>query len=146
MTFVSFASGSSGNCYLLTEGRAAVLLDTGISLRRIKTGLARRALTPDDLSAVLITHEHIDHVRGLTTLAKKCPAPLYATFGTAAAIQYPEPRLRAFAAGKEFTIKDLHVRSFRTSHDASSSRAPPRASRAVPPARWLTPRRRAALP
>ena len=49
MTFVSFASGSSGNCYLLTEGRAAVLLDTGISLRRIKTGLARRALTPDDL-------------------------------------------------------------------------------------------------
>lgn len=41
MTFVSFASGSSGNCYLLTEGRAAVLLDTGISLRRIKTGLAR---------------------------------------------------------------------------------------------------------
>ena len=38
MTFVSFASGSSGNCYLLTEGRAAVLLDTGISLRRIKTG------------------------------------------------------------------------------------------------------------
>ena len=71
MTFVSFASGSSGNCYLLTEGRAAVLLDTGISLRRIKTGLARRALTPDDLSAVLITHEHSDHVSGLDTFLKK---------------------------------------------------------------------------
>ena len=70
MTFVSFASGSSGNCYLLTEGRAAVLLDTGISLRRIKTGLARRALTPDDLSAVLITHEHSDHVAGLPMLLK----------------------------------------------------------------------------
>lgn len=55
------------------------------------------------------------------TLAKKCPAPLYATFGTAAAIQYPEPRLCTFAAGKEFTIKDLYVRSFRTSHDAKES-------------------------
>ena len=52
MNFVSFASGSSGNCYLLTEERTAVLIDAGISLRRIKTGLARRALTPDDLSAV----------------------------------------------------------------------------------------------
>ena len=78
-------------------------------------------LTLDDLDGILITHEHIDHVRGLTTLAKKCPAPLYATFGTAAAIQYPEPRLCTFAAGKEFTIKDLHVRSFRTSHDAKES-------------------------
>ena len=78
-------------------------------------------LTLDDLDGILITHEHIDHVRGLVTLAKKCPALLYATFGTAAAIQYPEPRLRAFAAGKEFTIKDLHVRSFRTSHDAKES-------------------------
>ena len=47
-----------------------MLLDLGISLRRIKTGLARRALTPDDLSAVLITHEHSDHVAGLPMLLK----------------------------------------------------------------------------
>ena len=70
MNFVSFASGSSGNCCLVTEGRTAVLIDAGISLRRIKAGLARRALTPDDLSAVLITHGHSDHTVGLAMLLK----------------------------------------------------------------------------
>ena len=65
MNFVSFASGSSGNCCLVTEGRTAVLIDAGISLRRIKAGLARRALTPDDLSAILITHGHSDHTARL---------------------------------------------------------------------------------
>ena len=121
MEFYTLASGSSGNCSLVCAGDTLLLIDAGISCRRITQSLAALNLTLDDLDGILITHEHIDHVRGLTTLAKKCPAPLYATFGTAAAIQYPEPRLRAFAAGKEFTIKDLHVRSFRTSHDAKES-------------------------
>lgn len=121
MEFYTLASGSSGNCSLVCAGDTLLLIDAGISCRRITQSLAVLDLTLDDLDGILITHEHIDHVRGLVTLAKKCPAPLYATFGTAAAIQYPEPRLRAFAAGKEFTIKDLHVRSFRTSHDAKES-------------------------
>ena len=121
LTLTTLASGSSGNCILLSGGGEHILIDAGISCRRITQSLAALDLTLDDLDGILITHEHIDHVRGLVTLAKKCPALLYATFGTAAAIQYPEPRLRAFAAGKEFTIKDLHIRSFRTSHDAKES-------------------------
>ncbi len=121
MEFYTLASSSAGNAALVCHNDTHLLIDAGISCRRITQSLAVLDLTLDDLDGILITHEHIDHVRGLVTLAKKCPAPLYATFGTAAAIQYPEPRLRAFAAGKEFTIKDLHIRSFRTSHDAKES-------------------------
>ena len=121
MEFYTLASSSAGNAALVCHNDTRLLIDAGISCRRITQSLAVLNLTLDDLDGILITHEHIDHVRGLVTLAKKCPAPLYATFGTAAAIQYPEPRLRAFAAGKEFTIKDLYVRSFRTSHDAKES-------------------------
>ena len=121
MEFYTLASSSAGNAALVCHNDTHLLIDAGISCRRITQSLAVLDLTLDDLDGILITHEHIDHVRGLVTLAKKCPAPLYATFGTAAAIQYPEPRLRAFATGKEFTIKDLHVRSFRTSHDAKES-------------------------
>ena len=121
MEFYTLASSSAGNAALVCHNDTRLLIDAGISCRRITQSLAALDLTLDDLDGILITHEHIDHVRGLVTLAKKCPALLYTTFGTAAAIQYPEPRLRAFAAGKEFTIKDLHVRSFRTSHDAKES-------------------------
>lgn len=121
MEFYTLASSSAGNAALACHNDTHLLIDAGISCRRITQSLAVLNLTLDDLDGILITHEHIDHVRGLTTLAQKCPAPLYATFGTAAAIQYPEPRLRAFATGKEFTIKDLHIRSFHTSHDAKES-------------------------
>ena len=108
MEFYTLASSSAGNAALVCHNDTHLLIDAGISCRRITQSLAVLNLTLDDLDGILITHEHIDHVRGLVTLAKKCPAPLYATFGTAAAIQYPEPRLCTFAAGKEFTIKDLH--------------------------------------
>ena len=98
MEFYTLASSSAGNAALVCHNDTHLLIDAGISCRRITQSLAVLNLTLDDLDGILITHEHIDHVRGLVTLAKKCPAPLYATFGTAAAIQYPEPRLRAFAA------------------------------------------------
>ena len=98
MEFYTLASSSAGNAALVCHNDTHLLIDAGISCRRITQSLAVLDLTLDDLDGILITHEHIDHVRGLVTLAKKCPAPLYATFGTAAAIQYPEPRLHAFAA------------------------------------------------
>ena len=109
MEFYTLASSSAGNAALVCHNDTHLLIDAGISCRRITQSLAVLNLTLDDLDGILITHEHIDHVRGLVTLAKKCPAPLYATFGTAA------------ATGKEFTIKNLHIRSFRTSHDAKES-------------------------
>ena len=121
MELYTLASSSAGNAALVCHESTHILIDAGISCRRIAQSLAALDLTLDDLDGILITHEHIDHVRGLATLAKKCPAPLYATFGTAAAIRYPDPCLHAFGAGAEFAIKGLRIRSFRTSHDAKES-------------------------
>ena len=119
MEFYTLASSSAGNAALVCHENTHILIDAGISCRRITQSLAALSLTLDDLDGILITHEHIDHVRALGTLQKKHAAPLYASFGTAAAISYPAPYLHVFAADETFTIKDLQIRSFRTSHDAA---------------------------
>ena len=126
MNIALFASGSSGNCYLLTEGRAAVLLDTGISLRRIKTGLARRALTPDDLSAVLITHEHSDHVAGLPMLLKyyknvKVYAPQTVAHALERAAAGLEGRIVPIPVGESVALKNFTLTAFPTMHDTPES-------------------------
>ena len=121
MEFYTLASSSAGNAALICHENTHILIDAGISCRRITQSLAALSLTLDDLDGILITHEHIDHVRALGTLQKKHAVPLYASFGTAAALDYPAPYLHAFAADETFTIKDLQIRSFRTSHDAKES-------------------------
>ena len=121
MEFYTIASSSAGNAALVCHEDTHILIDAGISCRRITQALATLSLTLADLDGILITHEHIDHVRGLGTLAKKCEAPLYASRGTASVLDYPAPRVRAFSAGDEFTVGVLHVRSFHTSHDVRES-------------------------
>ena len=121
MEFYTLASSSAGNAALVCHNDTHLLIDAGISCRRITQSLAVLDLTLDDLDGILITHEHIDHVRALGTLQKKHAVPLYASFGTAAALDYPAPYLHAFAADEAFAIKDLQIRSFRTSHDAKES-------------------------
>ena len=69
--YYSIASGSTGNCGLYRTEDAAILIDLGISFRRITTALAGVGLRPEELSAVLLTHEHIDHVKGLPMFLKK---------------------------------------------------------------------------
>ena len=70
----TLASGSSGNSLLVTDGRTHVLVDAGISCRRICTGLKELGVEPTELAGVLITHEHSDHISGLTTLTKQLTA------------------------------------------------------------------------
>ena len=70
LTFTTLASGSSGNAALVSCGDTHVLLDAGISARRITTGLKSLGVDPAELSAILITHEHHDHVSGLAVLTK----------------------------------------------------------------------------
>ena len=79
----AFASSSRGNCSLLYNQDTALLVDAGISCRKIKQRLQTAGLTPDDLSGILITHEHTDHIAGLSVLLKNYNIPLYATPGTA---------------------------------------------------------------
>ena len=124
MTLVhTLSSGSSGNALLLSCGESHLLLDAGISCRRITAALGELGLTPGDLTAILITHTHADHIAGLQTLLKRCGAPVFAT-GTAArdlAWRLPaaEDRLQTLdtVSGAQ-TVGDFAVTAFPTSHDA----------------------------
>jgi len=81
--FISFSSGSAGNCYLLRSGvreedRKGILIDTGISLRALKKGLETHAMNYESFSAILVTHDHLDHIRHLGSFCKKLHKPVYA--------------------------------------------------------------------
>lgn len=121
----TLASGSSGNALLVSGGGSHILIDAGISCRRITTALKGLGIDPADLSAVLVTHEHSDHVSGIATLVKKLPVKVYASAGTARQLAYRIPfrpeQLMAFGAGAEFDLGPFHCASFSTPHDAADS-------------------------
>lgn len=125
MRLTTFASGSSGNCALLSVNGVHILLDAGISYRRIKENLALSGLAPEALSAVLITHEHSDHICGLATLVKHCAAPICAPRTVAnrlkAAIAGVEQCLRTVPVGEPFKLDGLCLRCFHTPHDTDES-------------------------
>ena len=115
MEFYTLASGSSGNCSLVCAGDTLLLIDAGISCRRIEQSLRALGRTLGDLTAVFITHEHADHVGGLATLSKKSAAPIYVTRGVSHILTCP---VVAFTAGDTLEFAGCTVRSFSTSHDA----------------------------
>ena len=83
----SIASGSSGNCICVGNDDEHVLIDAGISGKRIENGLAEFDLKADDISAILVTHEHIDHIAGIGVMARRHNLPIYATAKTIEAIK-----------------------------------------------------------
>ncbi len=117
-------SGSSGNCAVVRCGETAVLVDAGLSLRETKRRLALRGVALEDVAAVLLTHEHSDHVHGALSLARKAGLPVYATAGTADAAGFPGPLfadVRTVRGGRDLVIGDLHVRVTSTPHDGVES-------------------------
>ncbi len=82
MDFCSIASGSSGNCIYVGSDQTSVLIDTGISRKRIVDGLHEIDRKPEELKGILITHEHSDHIKGLGVMSRKYHIPIYATAGT----------------------------------------------------------------
>ena len=124
LTLHTLASGSSGNAMLVSDGRTHILLDAGISARRIGRGLAQLGLRPGELAGVLITHEHSDHIAGLTTLLKNCPLPVWATRGTCGELRRRIPFVDGLvhaAPAEGFGLGSFWVRPFPTSHDAAES-------------------------
>lgn len=121
MEFYTLASSSSGNAALVRSGGTSILLDAGISARRIAQALSLLGMTPEDLDAILITHEHSDHVNGIATLTKKYAVPVYASRGTAHFLPQAGSALRIFEAGDALAVGELDIQSFRTSHDAADS-------------------------
>ncbi len=124
MEFCSFASGSSGNSYLVRTHETSILIDAGISGKKIFEALEKSGGVPDDIRGVLVSHGHIDHTRSLRVVAKKAgKADVYSTLGTWSEIRdrVPKERHIAVEAGEEFMVGDILVRPFATSHDADGS-------------------------
>lgn len=125
MNLTVFASGSSGNCALVRSGGTALLLDAGISFRRIKSALARRGLGMEDLAGVLVTHEHSDHVSGLRTLLKYAPVPLYVprtvAYHLTNVLPEAEAHVRVIPVGEPFPVGELTLTAFHTPHDTDES-------------------------
>ena len=124
-TVHTLASGSTGNALLLSCGESHLLLDAGISCRRVTAALRELGLEPGSLSAILITHTHADHISGLQTLLKRCGAPVFATerAGRELAWRLPdaEARLEVLDFGAPRSIGDVVVTAVPTSHDAPGS-------------------------
>lgn len=124
LRFCSFSSGSSGNSYLVRSEKTAILIDAGISGKKILEGLAYTGTAPGEVKAVMVTHEHSDHVQSLRVLHKRLPEMMtYSNLSTWECIRdrVPEGRHIAFESGDEFNVGDIHVRTFPTSHDAAES-------------------------
>jgi len=126
MRLSSIASGSSGNSVYVGTDRTHILVDAGISAKRIEEGLNRLGLTGSDLSAVVLTHEHSDHVKGLDVLARKYGFPVYATEGTLSALKdmdslknYPGDLLNIVCEGEKFLVGDMEINPFHIDHDAA---------------------------
>lgn len=121
LSFCSFSSGSSGNCYLVKSDTTAILVDAGISTKKILGGLSKVNMPSDEVMALLLTHEHSDHVKSLSTLIKKLnKVKAYANRKTWAAInQEVDPVKKSyFNTGEQFEIGDIRVTPFSVSHDA----------------------------
>lgn len=126
MTVVhTLASGSSGNALVILSGGTRILLDAGISCRRITASLAELGLAPGDLDAILITHTHTDHISGLRTLLKRTDAPVWATARAGRDLSYRLPeledRLCPAEPGVSFEIGSCTVTAVVTSHDAQGA-------------------------
>ncbi len=125
ITLCSIASGSSGNCIYIGTENTHLLVDAGISAKRMEEGLHSIGVEPDKLSAILITHEHTDHVQGLSVFSKRHAVPVYATAGTLTRYLSSGKcsaelagRLNEVEYGRSFSVGDIEVSPFAISHDA----------------------------
>ena len=119
MKICLLASGSKGNSILVESGKTRLLIDAGLSARELRKRLDSLGVEAESLDALLITHEHGDHVRGLGPLVRQLDLPVY--LQTDLARKLPDvgkPEcVREFVDGEEFTIKDLTIRPFAVTHD-----------------------------
>lgn len=120
--FCNLYSGSTGNSTYVESGKAKILIDAGVSCQRISKALATIGVELDEINAILITHEHIDHTKGLTTISKKFNTPIYATQKTWAnmeSLNVVSSCKHYFNANEDFDIDDLHIHPFSIPHDAA---------------------------
>jgi phosphoribosyl 1,2-cyclic phosphodiesterase len=117
----SLNSGSNGNCYYIGNEKEAVLVDAGISCRETEKRMARLGLSMGKIKAIFISHEHGDHIRGLTVMAKKYRIPVYITPATInnSRLDIPAELIHTFTSHQVVQIGSLQVTCFPKIHDAA---------------------------
>lgn len=117
----SLNSGSNGNCYYVANAQEAILVDAGISCRETEKRMLRLGLSMGKVKAIFISHEHGDHIRGLTVMAKKYRIPVYITPGTInnSRLELPQELICTFSSHQTVTIGALQVACFPKIHDAA---------------------------
>lgn len=130
MRLLSIASGSSGNCIYVGNEDTHILIDAGISGKRIEAGLNSIGLSGKDMDAVFVTHEHVDHISGLGVFSRKWNKPIYATAGTVHGIQgtksvgeIDSDLYEIFHKEEEIQIGTLTIHPIEISHDAAEPTA-----------------------
>lgn len=127
MKLCSIASGSSGNCIYVGNENTNLLVDVGVSGKRVEAGLVSIDVDPKTLHGILVTHEHSDHISGLGVMARRYQVPIFATAETINAILHtksvgriPEELLQIIEPDTSFVINDMQVNPFAISHDAAN--------------------------
>lgn len=121
----SLYSGSSGNCFFIQSENSKILIDAGVSCKKIETSLQTDFnLSLNDIDAIFVTHEHIDHTKSLNLISSKYNLPVYASNGTWNALTEKTQKIsnenkHIFELDKSFEFKDLRIFPFATPHDAA---------------------------
>lgn len=126
--FMSLSSGSCGNCYFLTDGENGILIDAGVSMRRLKKSLQEYNLDMNSFSAILVTHDHLDHIRHLGSFCKRISKPVYTTetiHNALARHTFTAPTIapcrRVLTEGEWNEVAGFRVRYFVVPHDATQT-------------------------
>lgn len=126
MSFCSLYSGSSGNSLLVQTKKTNILVDSGVSGKKIVEALESKDVEPSSISAILVSHEHSDHIKSVGILSKKYNIPVYANKETWNAMPEEKEKIspenqRLFNIDESFSINDLDIIAFSTPHDAANS-------------------------
>lgn len=125
LNFCSLYSGSSGNSLFVETENTKILIDAGMSCKKIEEGLQSIEVDPSSINAILVTHEHSDHVKGIGTLSKKFDIPVFSTKETFTAMpaqteKLSEKNIKFFNPSEKFSINDLEILPFSIPHDAAN--------------------------
>ncbi|MFQ3231654.1 MBL fold metallo-hydrolase [Reinekea sp.] len=115
----SLGSGSKGNATLIQANATTLLIDCGFGLKDVEQRLAVKGVSPGDLSAIFVTHEHGDHLKGAPMLANKYSIPLWASAGTARFFKRDVPTHQVLNPHEKYTIGDISVEPVTVPHDAT---------------------------
>ncbi|MCF6464429.1 MBL fold metallo-hydrolase [Clostridium sp. Cult2] len=122
--FCSLSSGSSGNCQYIETDRIKILIDGGLSGKKIEGLLSSIDVCPTTIDSILVTHEHIDHIRGVGVLSRRYNIPIYANEKTWMKMEgvigeIKKRNIKKIESNKDFQLGDLDVHSFKVFHDAA---------------------------